>query len=106
MTRTGFLANFIFYETSCSDTIRDINWVLVSNGAKEFLKFVQESDQAGLFYLRGSHGYLKMIDDYKDDTKKEVYKWIEKAIDVLIQEIIRKLELAKKVCENEKTLPN
>ncbi|MCL2135641.1 MAG: DEAD/DEAH box helicase [Candidatus Bathyarchaeota archaeon] len=95
-------AKFIFYETSCSDTIRDMNWVLVSNGAKEFLKFVQKSDTAGLFYLRGSHSYFKLIDDFGEEPKKATYKWIEKSIDIVIKEIVQKLELAKKVCENEK----
>ena len=95
-------SNFIFYETSCSDIIRDINWVLVLSGAKEFLRFVRDNDEAGLFYLRGSHSYLKMIDDLNEKSKELAYKWIEKTTDCLIQLITEKLELARKVDEDER----
>jgi superfamily II DNA/RNA helicase len=102
----NLISKFIFYETSCSDTIKDINWVLISSSAREFLKFVQKRDEAGLFYLRGSHSYFKLIDDFREESKKAVYNWIEKSIDIVIKEIGQKLELVKKVCENEKQCKN
>jgi hypothetical protein len=43
-----------------------------------------------------------LIDDYGEEKKKTVYNWIEKSIEIVIKEIMQKLELAKKVCENEK----
>jgi len=102
LSENGISSSFIFYETSCSDIIKDINWVLVSEGAKEFLRFVQESDEAGLFYLRGSHSYFKMLDELKKDAKREAYEWIGKTVDALIRLITDKLELVRKVSEDEK----
>jgi hypothetical protein len=94
-------AEFLFYETSCSDLIYDLNWKDVRESAKSFLAFVTKMNDARFFYVRGSSVYFAQINDLPKNLKTMVYNAIEHAIDIVLDIISEKLKLSSKVEEDE-----
>jgi superfamily II DNA/RNA helicase len=98
---SGISAEFLFYETSCSDLIYDLNWDDVRESAKSFLAFVRKINDARFFYVRGGSVYFAQINDLPKNIKTMVYNAIEHTIDIILDIISEKLKLSSKVKEDE-----